>query len=117
MCNPGMRDRHWKGMSDIAGFDLTPDAGTTLRKMLKLNLEQYMEQFESISAGASKVSSRSHTWRQRTLKVNNFASETGISNCGAIYTLRHCIACKSVLGVFTREGDVEDDGGVGGDCL
>ncbi len=36
-------------MSDIAGFDLTPDSGTTLRKMLKLELEQYMEQFEGIS--------------------------------------------------------------------
>ena len=55
MCNRGMRGRHWKQMSDIAGFDLTPDAGTTLRKMLKLNLEPYMEQFEGISAAATKV--------------------------------------------------------------
>ena len=55
MCNRGMRPRHWKGMSDIAGFDLTPDAGTTLRKMLKLNLEASMEQFEGISAAATKV--------------------------------------------------------------
>ena len=54
MCNQGMRGRHWKQMSDIAGFDLTPDAGTTLRKMLKLSLDPYMEQFESISAAASK---------------------------------------------------------------
>lgn len=55
MCNKGMRTRHWKAMSDIAGFDLTPDSGTTLRKMLKLNLEPYMEQFEGISAAATKV--------------------------------------------------------------
>ena len=55
MCNRGMRGRHWKAMSDIAGFDLTPDSGTTLRKMLKLNLEPYMEQFEGISAAATKV--------------------------------------------------------------
>ena len=55
MCNRGMRGRHWKQMSDIAGFDLTPDSGTTLRKMLKLNLEPYMEQFEGISAAATKV--------------------------------------------------------------
>ena len=54
MCNRGMRSRHWKQMSDIAGFDLTPDAGTTLRKMLKLSLEEYMEQFEGISAAATK---------------------------------------------------------------
>ena len=56
MCNPGIRERHWSKMSEIAGFDLTPDTGTTLRKVLKLNLDPYMEQFEQISAAASKVS-------------------------------------------------------------
>lgn len=55
MCNPGVRTRHWKQMSDIAGFDLTPDSGSTLRKVLKLNLDPYMEQFEQISGAASKV--------------------------------------------------------------
>ena len=56
MCNKGMRPRHWEKMSNTAGFDLTPDSGTTLRKVLKLNLEQYMEEFEGISAAATKVS-------------------------------------------------------------
>ena len=56
MCNPGIRERHWAKMSEIAGFDLTPDTGTTLRKVLKLNLDPYMEQFEQISGAASKVS-------------------------------------------------------------
>ncbi|XP_074537088.1 dynein axonemal heavy chain 12 [Halichoeres trimaculatus] len=54
LCNPGIRDRHWDQMSDIAGYDLTPDSGTTLRKVLKQNLTPYLEQFESISAAASK---------------------------------------------------------------
>ncbi|KAL3853467.1 hypothetical protein ACJMK2_017003 [Sinanodonta woodiana] len=54
MCNRGMRPRHWKQMSDIAGFDLTPDSGTTLRKVLKLNLESHMEMFEGISGAATK---------------------------------------------------------------
>ena len=56
MCNNGMRPRHWTDMSGIVGFDLTPDAGTTLRKMLKLNLDPYMEQFETLSGAATKVS-------------------------------------------------------------
>lgn len=42
-------------MSQIVGYDLTPDAGTTLRKFLKQNLTPYLEKFESISAAASKV--------------------------------------------------------------
>lgn len=55
LCNPGIRDRHWQQMSGIVGYDLTPDAGTTLRKVLKQNLHPYLEEFESISAAASKV--------------------------------------------------------------
>ena len=43
-------------MSDIIGFDITPDSGSTLRKVLKFNLKPYMDEFEGISAGASKVS-------------------------------------------------------------
>ncbi|XP_029097546.1 dynein heavy chain 12, axonemal isoform X13 [Monodon monoceros] len=54
LCNPGMRTRHWKQLSEIVGYDLTPDSGTTMRKVLKLNLTPYLEKFEVISAGASK---------------------------------------------------------------
>ncbi|XP_040909250.1 dynein heavy chain 12, axonemal [Toxotes jaculatrix] len=54
LCNPGIRARHWDQMSKIVGYDLTPDSGTTLCKVLKLNLAPYLEEFESISAAASK---------------------------------------------------------------
>ena len=56
MCNPGLRPRHWNHMSDIAKFDLMPDSSTTLRKMMRLNIMPHMEQFEAISASATKVS-------------------------------------------------------------
>ena len=55
LCNPGIRDRHWDKMSTIYQKNLKPDTGTTLRKVLQLGLEPYMEQFEQVSAGASKV--------------------------------------------------------------
>lgn len=55
-----MRVRHWKQMSDIVGFNITPDSGTTLRKMLKLKLEPFINQFEGISVAASKVSPSFH---------------------------------------------------------
>ncbi|XP_025071356.1 dynein heavy chain 12, axonemal, partial [Alligator sinensis] len=54
LCNPGIRTRHWQQMSGIIGYDLTPDSGTTLRKVLKQNLGPCLEQFETISIGASK---------------------------------------------------------------
>lgn len=37
-CNSALRQRHWDEMSEVAGFDLTPNAGTTLRKIIKMNL-------------------------------------------------------------------------------
>uniref|UniRef100_A0A8B9LBN9 Dynein axonemal heavy chain 12 n=1 Tax=Astyanax mexicanus TaxID=7994 RepID=A0A8B9LBN9_ASTMX len=54
LCNPGIRARHWEQMSEIVNHDLTPNSGTTLRKVLKQNLSAYMEHFETISAAASK---------------------------------------------------------------
>ena len=54
LCNPGIRERHWHKMSDICGRDITPDAGTTLRKIKNMGLEPFMDEFESISGAASK---------------------------------------------------------------
>uniref|UniRef100_A0A8D2NKF8 Dynein axonemal heavy chain 12 n=1 Tax=Zonotrichia albicollis TaxID=44394 RepID=A0A8D2NKF8_ZONAL len=83
-CNPGMRERHWKQMSDIAGFDITPDAGTTLRKVLKQKLSAYMDQFTVISVSASKEFSlekamftMKETWDSISFTTNVYR-ETGI---------------------------------------
>ncbi|XP_058067045.1 dynein axonemal heavy chain 12 [Anopheles bellator] len=54
MCNPALKDRHWDEMSEIAGFDLTPDAGTTLRKIINYKLDKDLEKFDIISIGANK---------------------------------------------------------------
>lgn len=54
MCNPALRTRHWDEMSEVAGFDLTPDAGTTLAKIMKFGLDESLDSFEIISVGANK---------------------------------------------------------------
>eukprot|EP00049_Salpingoeca_infusionum_P016530 m.339145 g.339145 ORF g.339145 m.339145 type:complete len:4022 (-) comp16092_c0_seq1:259-12324(-) len=54
ICNPGLRERHWDQINELVGFDLTPDEDTTLSKMLSMNLEDHLEQFETISEAASK---------------------------------------------------------------
>ncbi|KAI8825055.1 dynein heavy chain and region D6 of dynein motor-domain-containing protein [Fimicolochytrium jonesii] len=54
LCNPGMRDRHWAQMSVAANQEIKPDGTTSLRKMLKLNLEPFLEPFQEISDAASK---------------------------------------------------------------
>ncbi|KAJ3406762.1 Dynein heavy chain 7, axonemal [Chytriomyces hyalinus] len=54
LCNPGMRDRHWGRMSVACGIELKPDGSSSLRKMLKLNLDQFLTPFKEISESASK---------------------------------------------------------------
>ncbi|KAJ3192416.1 Dynein heavy chain 7, axonemal [Irineochytrium annulatum] len=54
LCNPGMRDRHWSKLSAIAGFEIKPDGTSSLRKMLKMNLEQFLAPFQDVSDAASK---------------------------------------------------------------
>ncbi|XP_030749856.1 dynein heavy chain 12, axonemal-like [Sitophilus oryzae] len=54
MCNDSLRPRHWKAMSEIAGFNITPNAGTTLRKMMQIDLKDKLYEYEIISTGATK---------------------------------------------------------------
>ncbi|KAI9224756.1 dynein heavy chain and region D6 of dynein motor-domain-containing protein [Blastocladiella britannica] len=54
LCNPGLRERHWRDMSAAAGVTLKPDASTSLRKVLKMNLEEHYTKFAEISDSASK---------------------------------------------------------------
>jgi len=75
-------------MSEIAGFDLTPDAGTTLRKMLKLNLYPYLAQFEEVSVGATKVT---------RLICNSKSNHTMIC---IVWTLLSC--CKVSVQPYVR---------------
>lgn len=54
LCNPGLRARHWEKMNNIVGYSIAPDSGTSLRKMLKHNLDPFLDEFETISSAASK---------------------------------------------------------------
>lgn len=54
LCNLGMRDRHWSKMSDISGFEIRPDATSSLRKMIKLELDPFLNSFQEVSDNAAK---------------------------------------------------------------
>ncbi|XP_040538200.1 dynein axonemal heavy chain 12 isoform X2 [Gallus gallus] len=89
-CNPGMRTRHWQQMSNIVGYDLTPDSGTTLRKILKQNLAPYLEEFEAISVGASKefsleraMNAMVETWDSISFNMSVYR-ETGVHILSAV---------------------------------
>lgn len=44
MCNPDLTPRHWEEMSELAGFDLTPNASTTLSKIIELHIDHLLPQ-------------------------------------------------------------------------
>ncbi|KAM3608317.1 uncharacterized protein V6R79_023014 [Siganus canaliculatus] len=55
LCNPGLHDRHWDAMSEVAGFPLRPEGyEACMSHFISLNLEQHLSSFESISEAASK---------------------------------------------------------------
>ncbi|KAL3319620.1 hypothetical protein Ciccas_001703 [Cichlidogyrus casuarinus] len=85
LCNPGIRKRHWEQMSEIAGQNLTPDSGTSLSKMLQLQLDPYMEQFTVISGSATKeytletnMSKMVNDWNSVEFNLSSYR-ESGIS--------------------------------------
>ena len=43
VCNPGIRDRHWKQMGETVGFELKPDPTTTLSDVLEMGLAKHLE--------------------------------------------------------------------------
>ncbi|CAG9772248.1 unnamed protein product [Ceutorhynchus assimilis] len=54
MCNKNLRPRHWNAISEIAGLNLMPNAGTTLKKMMEHDLQKNLEEYEIISTCATK---------------------------------------------------------------
>ncbi|XP_009876528.1 PREDICTED: dynein heavy chain 3, axonemal [Apaloderma vittatum] len=53
-CNRGMKERHWKQISEIVGWEIRPDETTTVENILEFQLIKYIEQLEPIGVAASK---------------------------------------------------------------
>lgn len=85
MCNDALLPRHWEEMCDVAGFDITPDAGTTLNKMMQMGLEPDIDKYEVISTSAIKerqlltaLTKMQSEWEDMKFKTSLY-KETGLS--------------------------------------
>ncbi|CAJ1078792.1 dynein heavy chain 7%2C axonemal [Xyrichtys novacula] len=55
LCNPGLRERHWDAMSEVAGVSLQPVGDLVcVDNFLSMSLEQHLSSFEGISEAAGK---------------------------------------------------------------
>ncbi|XP_064087240.1 dynein axonemal heavy chain 3-like [Macrobrachium nipponense] len=70
LCNKGLRARHWESLNKAAGFDITPNAGTSLRKVVQMELGGLLKEFEVVSCGASReyslelsLANMRHAWQ------------------------------------------------------
>ena len=43
ICNPGLKERHWKQISAIVGKDIQPDATSTLQEMVDIGLNKFID--------------------------------------------------------------------------
>jgi len=54
LCNPGLRDRHWKEISNVIGFVIEPEPNQNLQQMLNYDLVNYIAEIGEISESAAK---------------------------------------------------------------
>ena len=52
--NPGLRERHWDQISEIANIPIRPDDTMCLARLIDMNLDTYVSKFDGISEAATK---------------------------------------------------------------
>ncbi|XP_069761611.1 dynein axonemal heavy chain 3 isoform X2 [Narcine bancroftii] len=90
ICNPGIKERHWKEISAIVGFEVNPDKDTALQEMLELGLEKFLEELEEIGVAASKeyslekaLAKMKAEWANCTFNFTNYR-DTNVSILSAV---------------------------------
>ncbi|XP_017762251.1 PREDICTED: dynein heavy chain 12, axonemal-like [Eufriesea mexicana] len=95
--NPAMRQVHWDEMSVIAGFDLTPDAGTTFRKIINMNLMAELDKYETISVSARKQLALEESLTKMISEWDNIFFTTVLYKDSGVNILTHLDDIQSLL--------------------
>jgi len=97
MCNPALNTRHWKEMSTISNFDLTPNAGTTLKKMIDMNLMDNIDKYKAISLGANKELHLQHELAEMIKKWEPISFEMSTDTESGIVAFKHVNDIETLL--------------------
>ena len=54
ICNPGLKERHWQQMSQLAGQPLPHDNTISLNNLIELGLAKFVDKLDAIGGSASK---------------------------------------------------------------
>ncbi|XP_029676723.1 dynein heavy chain 7, axonemal-like [Formica exsecta] len=98
MCNPALCARHWKEMSAICNFDLTPNAGTTLKKMIDMNLMDNIDKYEAISLGAYKELCLQQELAEMIEEWKPISFEMSTDAASGAVTFKHIDDIEALLG-------------------
>uniref|UniRef100_A0AAR5PYC5 AAA+ ATPase domain-containing protein n=1 Tax=Dendroctonus ponderosae TaxID=77166 RepID=A0AAR5PYC5_DENPD len=111
MCNDALVKRHWKEMSQIAGFDLTPNAGTSLQKITTMGLEADLDKYDVISSGATKerelyknLAKMQKEWDDILFKTGLF-KDTGVTILTALDDIQ-VVLDDQILKALTMRGSI-----------
>ncbi|VVC27190.1 Hypothetical protein CINCED_3A023641 [Cinara cedri] len=83
--NLGLKDRHWKAISNVVNFHIHSNQNLKLEQILNLNLRKFTAQLELISDGATKESNLERKlngmmgeWRDINFSISDY-KDTGTS--------------------------------------
>ena len=70
-------------MSEIIGYDITPNSGSSLRKVLRLSLDEFMDRLEEVSVSATKehaleqsLNEMIEQWSEISFETTNYRDST-----------------------------------------
>ncbi|XP_073998137.1 dynein axonemal heavy chain 3-like isoform X3 [Rhodnius prolixus] len=75
ICNPGLKERHWREISEIVGIDLHPTEETTLAEMIEYDLSRFIPKLEEISVAASREFTLEQNLKKMKFEWQNVAFE------------------------------------------
>lgn len=95
--NPGLRDRHWKEMSDELGILVKADGDFSLARAVQIGLNRHIETLERYSEAASKEYSLERGLDAMTLNWRGVVFKTGVWRDTGSFVLKNTDDTQTLL--------------------